>query len=107
MTQTDKEKLEAIEWEMSFIYDELKLFDEEGFKQDSNSFLFRQTSRKEHRSLKTEWKIEKALDHIDHFLAYRDKVKGSKRLPILRSDITNIKSILETGKLPDYGFDET
>ena len=122
----DKEKLEAIEWEMSFIYDELKLFDEEGFKQDSNSFLFRQTSRKEHRSLKTEWKIlyrireitrkmtqtdkekiEKALDHIDHFLAYRDKVKGSKRLPILRSDITNIKSILETGKLPDYGFDET
>jgi hypothetical protein len=34
-------------------------------------------------------------------------VKGSKRLPILRSDITNIKSILETGKLPDYGFDET
>ena len=52
-------------------------------------------------------KIEKALDHIDHFLAYRDKVKGSKRLPILRSDITNIKSILETGKLPDYGFDET
>jgi len=40
MTQTDKEKLEAIEWEMSFIYDELKLFDEE-----------------EHRSLKTEWKI--------------------------------------------------
>ena len=45
-------------------------------------------------------KIEKALDHIDHFLAYRDKVKGSKRLPILRSDITNIKSILETGKLP-------
>ena len=57
MTQTDKEKLEAIEWEMSFIYDELKLFDEEGFKQDSNSFLFRQTSRKEHRSLKTEWKI--------------------------------------------------
>ena len=53
----DKEKLEAIEWEMSFIYDELKLFDEEGFKQDSNSFLFRQTSRKEHRSLKTEWKI--------------------------------------------------
>ena len=39
MTQTDKEKLEAIEWEMSFIYDELKLFDEEGFKQDSNSFL--------------------------------------------------------------------
>jgi len=49
--------IEAIEWEMSFIYDELKLFDEEGFKQDSNSFLFRQTSRKEHRSLKTEWKI--------------------------------------------------
>ena len=47
MTQTDKEKLEAIEWEMSFIYDE----------QNYNSFLFRQTSRKEHRSLKTEWKI--------------------------------------------------
>ena len=52
----DKEKLEAIEWEMSFIYDELKLYDEEGFKQDSNSFLFRQMSSKEHRSLKTEWK---------------------------------------------------
>ena len=57
MTQTDKEKLEAIEWEMGFIYDELKHFDEEGFKQDSNSFIFRQTSRKEHRNLKTEWKI--------------------------------------------------
>ena len=40
MTQTDKEKLEAIEWEMSSIYDELKLFDEEDFKQDPNSFLF-------------------------------------------------------------------
>ena len=39
MTLTDKEKIEAIEWEMSFIYDELKLFDKE-----------------EHRSLKTEWK---------------------------------------------------
>ena len=47
-------------------------------------------------------KIEKALDHINHFLAEMDKVKGSKRLPILRSDITHIKSILETGKLPDY-----
>ena len=40
MTQTDKEKLEAIEWEMSFVSAELELFDES-----------------EHRSLTSEWKI--------------------------------------------------
>ena len=50
-------------------------------------------------------KIKKALDHINRFLAEREENKNTS--PILRSDITNIKSILETGKLPDYGFDET
>ena len=47
-----------------------------------------------------DWKIQKAIDHINHFLAEREKQNGS--VPILHSDITNIKSILETGKLPDY-----
>ena len=38
-------------------------------------------------------KIKKALDHINRFLAEREENKN--RLPILLSDITNIKEILE------------
>ena len=45
-------------------------------------------------------KIKKALDHINRFLAEREK--NENELPILLSDITDIKSLLETGKLPDY-----
>ena len=43
-------------------------------------------------------KIKKALDHINRFLAEREENKNE--LPILLSDITDIKEILETGKLP-------
>ena len=43
-------------------------------------------------------KIKKALDHINRFLAEREK--NENELPILLSDITDIKSLLETGKLP-------
>ena len=43
-------------------------------------------------------KIKKALDHINRFLAEREDNKNE--LPILLSDITDIKEILETGKLP-------
>ena len=50
-------------------------------------------------------KIKKALDHINRFLAEREENKNTSL--ILLSDITDIKEILETGKLPDYGFDET
>ena len=39
-----------------------------------------------------------ALDLINRFLAEREENKD--RLPILLSDITDIKEILETGKLP-------
>ena len=45
-------------------------------------------------------KIKKALDHINRFLAEREENKNE--LPIFLADITDIKSILETGKLPDY-----
>ena len=45
-------------------------------------------------------KIKKALDHINRFLAEREE--NENELPILLSDITDIKEILETGKLPDY-----
>ena len=45
-------------------------------------------------------KIKKALDHINRFLAERDESKNTSL--ILLSDITDIKTILETGKLPDY-----
>jgi len=45
-------------------------------------------------------KVKKALDHINRFLAEREK--NENELPILLSDITDIKSLLETGKLPDY-----
>ena len=45
-------------------------------------------------------KIKKALDHINRFLAERDENKNTSL--ILLSDITDIKTILETGKLPDY-----
>ncbi|NWK04533.1 hypothetical protein HX833_00340 [Marine Group I thaumarchaeote] len=45
-------------------------------------------------------KIKKALDHINRFLAEREESKNE--LPIFLSDITDIKEILETGKLPDY-----
>ena len=38
-------------------------------------------------------KIKKALDHINRFLAEREENKN--RLPILLSDITNNKEILE------------
>ena len=38
-------------------------------------------------------KIKKALDHINRFLAEREENKN--RLPILLSDITDIKEILE------------
>ena len=43
-------------------------------------------------------KVKKALDHINRFLAEREENKNE--LPILLSDITDIKEILETGKLP-------
>jgi len=43
-------------------------------------------------------KIKKALDHINRFLSEREENKNE--LPILLSDITDIKEILETGKLP-------
>ena len=43
-------------------------------------------------------KIKKALDHINRFLAEREE--NENELPILLSDITDIKEILETGKLP-------
>ena len=43
-------------------------------------------------------KIKKALDHINRFLTEREENKNE--LPILLSDITDIKEILETGKLP-------
>ena len=45
-------------------------------------------------------KIKKALDHINRFLAEREENKNTSL--ILLSDITDIKKILETGKLPDY-----
>ena len=45
-------------------------------------------------------KIKKALDHINRFLAEREENKNTSL--ILLSDITDIKEILETGKLPDY-----
>ena len=45
-------------------------------------------------------KIKKALDHINRFLAEREDNKNTSL--ILLSDITDIKEILETGKLPDY-----
>ena len=38
-------------------------------------------------------KIKKALDHINRFLAEREENKNA--LPILLSDITDIKKILE------------
>ena len=43
-------------------------------------------------------KIKLTLDHINRFLAEREENKNE--LPILLSDITDIKEILETGKLP-------
>jgi hypothetical protein len=43
-------------------------------------------------------KIKITLDHINRFLAEREENKNE--LPILLSDITDIKEILETGKLP-------
>jgi hypothetical protein len=43
-------------------------------------------------------KIKLTLDHINRFLAEREENKNE--LPILLSDITGIKEILETGKLP-------
>ena len=43
-------------------------------------------------------KIKIVLDHINRFLAEREENKNE--LPILLSDITDIKEILETGKLP-------
>jgi hypothetical protein len=43
-------------------------------------------------------KIKKALDHINRFLAEREE--NENELPIILSDITDIKEILETGKLP-------
>ena len=43
-------------------------------------------------------KIKKALDHINRFLAEREENKNTSL--ILLSDITDIKEILETGKLP-------
>ena len=43
-------------------------------------------------------KIKKALEHINRFLAEREENKNE--LPILLSDITDIKEILETGKIP-------
>jgi hypothetical protein len=45
-------------------------------------------------------KIKIALDHINRFLAEREENKNTSL--ILLSDITDIKKILETGKLPDY-----
>ena len=45
-------------------------------------------------------KIKKALDHINRFLSEREENKNE--LPIFLADITDIKEILETGKLPDY-----
>ena len=45
-------------------------------------------------------KVKKALDYVNRFLAEREK--NENELPILLSDITNIKALLETGKLPDY-----
>ena len=45
-------------------------------------------------------KIKKALDHINRFLAEREENKNTSL--ILLSDITDIKEILETGKLPNY-----
>ena len=47
-------------------------------------------------------KIKKALDYINNFLDEREKTDKSSKypLPILLSDITDIKEILETGKLP-------
>ena len=45
-------------------------------------------------------KIKIVLDHINRFLAEREKNENTS--PILLSDITEIKKILETGKLPDY-----
>ena len=45
-------------------------------------------------------KIKKALDHINRFLAEREENKNTSL--IILSDITDIKEILETGKLPDY-----
>ena len=41
-------------------------------------------------------KIKKALDHINNFLAERET--ADKHLPILLSDITQIKEILEEEK---------
>ena len=108
---TDKEKLEYI-WR---IVNEKKLWDKHQLVQikdilekrsltDEQGYQEALELDEEERLvlLKKEEKLEKALEHINHFLAERDKVKGSERLPILRSDITHIKSILETGKLPDY-----
>jgi hypothetical protein len=45
-------------------------------------------------------KIKIALDHINRFLAEREENKNTSL--ILLSDITDIKKILETGKLSDY-----
>jgi hypothetical protein len=45
-------------------------------------------------------KIKIALDHINRFLAEREENKNTSL--ILLSDITDIKKILETGKLPNY-----
>ena len=44
-------------------------------------------------------KIKIALEHINRFLDEREN-NNPDGLPILLSDITDIKEILETGKLP-------